>query len=62
LISICSINIELSQIGTEVTVLWGELGARQKEIHATVARYPYLDTERNEKVDANKYPSFGAKK
>jgi len=38
-------------IGTEVTVIWGNPGTRQKAIRATVARYPYLLAERNDKID-----------
>lgn len=37
--------------GTELVVLWGNPGERQKEIRATVARYPYMNTDRNEDVD-----------
>ena len=61
MISLCSINIEFSEIGTDVVVLWGEPGTRQKEIRAKVARYPYIDIERNEKVDVNKIPRPGEK-
>ena len=61
MISVCSINTEFSQIGTEVTVLWGEPGTRQKEIRAAVARYPFLDVERNEKIDTGKLSAFDGK-
>lgn len=56
MISICSIDAEYSNLGTEVFVVWGEPGTRQKKIRARVARYPYHDTDRNEKVDVSKIP------
>ena len=62
MISICSIDIGFSEIGTEVIVLWGEPGTRQKEIRAVVARHPYLDIERNEDIDVSKLPPFRAKR
>jgi glycine cleavage system aminomethyltransferase T len=62
MISICSIDIGVSEIGTEVTVLWGEPGARQKKIRAVVARHPYLDIERNENVDVSKLPPLRARR
>jgi hypothetical protein len=37
-------------------VLWGDPGTRQKEIRATVSRFPYLDENRNEHVDVSKIP------
>ena len=37
--------------GDEVTIIWGGEGTRQKEIRATVARYPYMNVDRNECVD-----------
>ena len=54
MISLCSIDTEYSAIGTEVVVLWGEPGTRQKEIRAKVARFPYLNEGRNESVDVKK--------
>jgi hypothetical protein len=41
-------------VGTEVVVLWGDPGMRQKEIRATVSRFPYLDENRNEHVDVSR--------
>ncbi|QCC49435.1 aminomethyltransferase family protein [Halobellus limi] len=56
MISICSIDREYSEPGTEVTFVWGEEGGQspnptveahsQTEISATVAPSPYLDDSR----------------
>jgi glycine cleavage system aminomethyltransferase T len=51
MISLCSIDVEESEIGTQVTVVHGEPGSRQKEIRATVERFPFYNENRNEKVD-----------
>lgn len=56
MISLCSINTEHSELGTEVTVLWGSPGTRQKEIRARVARFPYLNENRNETLDVSTIP------
>lgn len=56
MISISSIESEFAQLGTEVYVVWGEPGTRQKRIRATVARWPYFDTDRNQKVDVSLIP------
>ncbi len=45
-----------STLGNEVVVLWGSPGWRQKESRATVARFPYLQVERNDQVDVEKIP------
>jgi glycine cleavage system aminomethyltransferase T len=62
MISLCSIDTPLSELGTEVTVLWGEPGKRQKEIRAVVSRFPYLDENRNEHLDVSGIPASGAAK
>jgi len=56
MISLCSIEPKYAEIGTEVTVIFGDEGHRQKEIRAKVARFPYLREERNSDVDVNKIP------
>lgn len=56
MISLCIIEPEFSKIGTPVTVQWGNPDQKQKEIRAVVARFPYMDSDRNEKVDVNNIP------
>jgi glycine cleavage system aminomethyltransferase T len=56
MISLCSIDTALSAPGTEVTVLWGDPGTRQRQIRATVARFPYLNEPRNERLDVGTIP------
>jgi vanillate/3-O-methylgallate O-demethylase len=56
MISLGFVERDLAKIGTEVVVIWGSPGSRQKEIRATVARVPYLQVERNDKVDVEKIP------
>ncbi|MBV9628271.1 MAG: aminomethyltransferase family protein [Xanthobacteraceae bacterium] len=46
MISLCCIDVSSSEIGTEVNVIWGEPGKRQKEIRATVAPAPYKSDRR----------------
>jgi glycine cleavage system aminomethyltransferase T len=43
-------------LGTEVAVVWGNPGTRQKRIRATVARFPYLLGERNDAIDVRALP------
>jgi glycine cleavage system aminomethyltransferase T len=63
-ISLAWIATDLAIEGTELTVLWGDVGSEQKEIRATVARFPYLvDPVRNEHYDVSTIPSkFPAKR
>ncbi len=56
MISLCTIDVQHAVIGTQVTVLWGDPGTRQKEIRATVARFPYMNQNRNEDVDVDDIP------
>jgi glycine cleavage system aminomethyltransferase T len=58
MISIAPVDVEHSEIGSELVVLWGDPGTHQKEIRATVARFPYLDLERNEQVDTSRIPTL----
>lgn len=62
MLSLCSIDAEFSELGTEVTVVWGEPGTRQKKIRATVSRFPYLNENRNESVDVNTIPCKATQK
>jgi glycine cleavage system aminomethyltransferase T len=56
MLSIAPVDVEHSAIGTELTVLWGDPGTPQREIRVTVDRFPYLDVERNERVDVSAIP------
>jgi glycine cleavage system aminomethyltransferase T len=56
MISLCSIDTEFAALGTEVVVLWGDPGTRQKEVRTKVARFPYLQEERNSEIDVSKIP------
>ncbi len=56
MISLCSIDVGCSDIGTEVKVIWGNPDCRQKEIRAKVAGFPYLNENRNENVDVSDIP------
>jgi MFS family permease len=60
MISLGFIKREYAAAGTEVTVVWGSPGTRQKRIRAIAARFPYLTEERNNKVDTGKIPRFTA--
>ena len=62
MLSLCSIDVGHGEIGEQVTVLWGEPGTRQKEIRAKVARFPYLEEQRNEDVDVNTIPCRAPKR
>ncbi|MDP6175621.1 MAG: hypothetical protein QGF09_15760 [Rhodospirillales bacterium] len=41
MISLCTIDMAYSEIGTEVTVIWGEPAGPQKKIRAKAAPAPY---------------------
>jgi vanillate/3-O-methylgallate O-demethylase len=56
MISLCTIDVAYSGIGTEVTVVWGNPGRRQKQIRATVQRAPYKQD--NRRMDVTALPSF----
>ena len=56
-ISHAVIDRALAEIGTEVTVRWGDFGAAIKDVRATIARYPYLDLEPNQTYDLSQVPS-----
>ncbi|QHB28777.1 aminomethyltransferase [Pseudomonas monteilii] len=46
MLSLCTIDVAHAEIGTEVTVIWGEPGRRQKQIRARVAAAPYKQDNR----------------
>lgn len=56
MLSLCVIDVACAAPGTEVTVVWGHLGDRQKRIRATVAPAPYKRD--NRKVDVSSLPSY----
>jgi len=56
MVSLCTIDPAYAEIGTEVEIVWGSEGTRQKRIRAKVARYPYLNEERNSDVDVASVP------
>jgi len=62
MISLSSIDVKYGNIGTEVIVVWGDPGTRQKKIRAKVSRFPYLSDNRNEVLDVSKIPCCAGKK
>ena len=46
MLSLCTIDVEYSEPGTQVTVVWGDPGSPQKHIKATVAPAPYKKDNR----------------
>ena len=56
MISLCTIDTELSKPGTKVTVVWGNPGEPQKNIRAEVAPAPYKKD--NRRIDVTKLPSY----
>jgi glycine cleavage system aminomethyltransferase T len=52
--SMACIDVEHSEIGTEVEVQWGDYGKRIKSVRATVERFPYLTEGRNSDLDTKK--------
>jgi vanillate/3-O-methylgallate O-demethylase len=52
MISLCTIDIDHAEIGTAVTVIWGNPDEPQKEIRATVAPAPYKQDNRRADLSA----------
>ena len=46
MLSLCTIDVNQSEIGNEVIVIWGNPGGPQKEIRAKVAPAPYKQDNR----------------
>ena len=46
MISLCTIDKEFTEPGTNVTVAWGDRGGAQKEIRATVIKLPFKEDKR----------------
>lgn len=57
MISMGIVDPEYAEVETEVEVLWGNPGTRQKRIRATVKHFPLIDIDRNEKLDVSDIPS-----
>jgi vanillate/3-O-methylgallate O-demethylase len=57
MLSLCTIDAAQSEPGTDVTVIWGNPGMRQKEIRATVAPAPYKAD--NRRADLGSLPKGG---
>ncbi|MGI6032239.1 MAG: hypothetical protein ACOX69_02325 [Coriobacteriales bacterium] len=57
-ISLCCIDPDLAQEGTQVEIVWGDAGSRQLNIRATVARFPYLDLTPNRDFDMESIPHY----
>jgi hypothetical protein len=51
------IDVDATEIGTEVIVQWGDHGGHIKEIRATVERFPYLSEDRNSDLDVTTTPA-----
>jgi vanillate/3-O-methylgallate O-demethylase len=52
MISLCTLDLAYADIGTNVTVIWGNPGEPQKEIRATVAPAPYKADNRRADLSA----------
>jgi vanillate/3-O-methylgallate O-demethylase len=55
-LSLCTIDLNCAEPGTEVSVLWGSPGYPVKEIRAVVAPAPYKRDSR--KIDVSQLPSY----
>ena len=60
--SLATLKTEFCEYGTEVYVLWGEPGTRQKKIRATVEKFPHLDMPQNRDFDIEQIPHRWPKK
>ena len=56
MLSLCTIDSEYAAEGTEVVVIWGSKGQREKAIRATVAPAPFKKD--NRRVDVSGLPSY----
>jgi glycine cleavage system aminomethyltransferase T len=56
MLSLGTVDVDYTKIGTEVEVLWGNPGQPQKRIRATVEKYPYLDLPDNMHFDVASIP------
>lgn len=56
MVSLATVDLEYTEIGTEVEVLWGDPGTKQKKVRATVAPIPYNTHYSNKTFDVNSIP------
>lgn len=56
MLSLASIDLAFTELGTEVYVLWGDPGTRQKKVRATVERMPYNQNYSNRTFDVEQIP------
>lgn len=56
MVSLAAIDLEYAEIDTEVMVLWGDEGTRQKRIRATVVPTPFNIHYSNKTFDVNSIP------
>ena len=52
MLSLCTIDVALSEPGTEVEVVWGNPGKPQRNVRATVAAAPYKKDNRRADLQA----------
>ena len=57
--SLGCIDVEKAELGTELQILWGEPGTRQKKVRATVSKFPHLDLTPNYSYDVESIPRLG---
>lgn len=62
MLSLASIELPYRALGTEVYVLWGDAGTRQKKIRAKVAPMPYNTHYSNKTFDVNSIPRLADKR
>jgi glycine cleavage system aminomethyltransferase T len=60
--SLATLKIEYCEIGTQLYVLWGNEGERQKKVRCTVQKFPHLDLPSNKDFDIEKIPRRWPKK
>lgn len=50
MLSLCTVDVEHAEVGTEVVVVWGNPGHPQKHVRATIAPAPYKQDNRRANV------------
>ena len=59
MISLGVIDVDETEIGAKLELVWGDPGTRQKRIRVTVSRFPYLDMIPNHAYDVTSIPRLG---